>query len=194
MPEMESGGKKARGREKRQKIPVAAILENKLVAAKDYDYLLEHGYGKRMEGGVELSFSEALYLLEKGRVSAKKGVKKLDFGKLLGHCIKLDKRLHERYVVYRDLRERGLLVKTGFKFGSDFRVYSRGVKVVKRGPKTPMEHTKWVVHCVPEDYTCSFQELSRAVRLAHSIRAKMLWAVVDSENDVTYYSIMRELL
>ena len=62
---------------------------------------------------------------------------------------------------------------------------------VKKGPKGPGEHTRWIVYVVPEDYTCSFQELSRAVRLAHSIRAMMLWAIVDNENNVTYYKILR---
>ena len=60
---------------------------------------------------------------------------------------------------------------------------------MKKGPKAPHEHTRWIVFCIPEDYTCSFQELSRAVRLSHNIRANMLWAVLDNENDVTYYQI-----
>jgi len=104
----------------------------------------------------------------------------------------IDKRFSHRYRVYEDLRDRGLLVKTGFKFGCDFRCYERGVEL-KRGPKSQKEHTKWVVFCVPEDYTCSFQELSRAVRLAHNIRARMLWAIVDNEGDVTYYEVVRIL-
>ena len=102
-----------------------------------------------------------------------------------------DERFPERFRVYEDLRERGLLVRTGFKFGCDFRVYDRGVKL-KKGPKSQKEHTKWIVFAIPEDYTCGFQELSRAVRLAHNIRAKMLWAVVDNEGDVTYYEIVRK--
>lgn len=176
------------------KIPSARLLENRVILTKGYESILERGYGKVLDGRLEVSFTEALYLSERGKISLKKGVKKLGFEGLMEHGIGLDKRLHERYAVYKDLRGRGLLVKTGFKFGSDFRVYSRGVKTVKRGPKTPMEHTKWVVYCVPEDYTCSFQELSRSVRLAHSIRAKMLWAIVDNDGDITYYSITRELL
>ncbi|MGC9310542.1 MAG: tRNA-intron lyase, partial [Candidatus Aenigmatarchaeota archaeon] len=59
-------------------------------------------------------------------------------------------------------------------------------------PKNVKEHTKWIVHAIPENYTCSFPELSRAVRLAHNIRAKMLWAVVDEEGDVTYYEVLRK--
>ncbi|MBM3304182.1 MAG: tRNA-intron lyase, partial [Candidatus Aenigmarchaeota archaeon] len=105
-------------------------------------------------------------------------------------ALKKDRRIHEKYVVFADLRNSGLVAKTGFKFGCDFRVYQRGVSV-KRGPKEASEHTKWIVFAVPEDYRCSFTELSRAVRLAHSIRARMLWALVDNEANVTYYEAVR---
>ena len=30
------------------------------------------------------------------------------------------------YIVFRDLRNRGYIVKTGFKYGSEFRLYERG--------------------------------------------------------------------
>ncbi len=125
-----------------------------------------------------------------GMVVETEAGKKIGFRQMLEEGVRLDPRLHEKYVVFADLRERGLVVKTGFKFGCDFRVYRRGV-AVKRGPKRPGEHTKWIVYVVPEDYTCAFQELSRAVRLAHSIRARMLWAVVDNEQNVTYYEVLR---
>jgi len=128
-------------------------------------------------------------LLERGKIEIKKGKKKLSFKEFYKYCLKIDPRFVIRYNVYKDLRERGLSVRTGFKFGCDFRVYERGVSPIKKGPKAPHEHTKWIVFCVPEDYACSFQELSRAVRLAHNIRANMLWAIVDNDNDVTYYQV-----
>ncbi len=170
--------------------PLAELLVNKIVISEGYDELLEKAYGKVTGKNLELSFVEALYLLGTDRITLQKSGKDVPFNKLLAAGLKLDKRLHERYVVYYDLRERGLTVKTGFKFGCDFRVYKRGVGI-KKGPKASGEHTRWIVSVVPEDYTCSFHELSRAVRLAHSIRASMLWAIVDSENNVTYYSITR---
>lgn len=179
--------------EEKTPVPEATLLENKLFLNKSFDSLEQRSYGKRIEDRLELSFVEALYLVERRKIVVKKSKKKVGFKDLMELGLKFDKRLHERYTVYKDLRGRGLVVKTGFKFGCDFRVYKRGV-LVKRGPKAPTEHTRWIVYCVPEDYTCSFQELSRAVRLAHSIRATMLWAIVDNENDITYYEIMRQLL
>ncbi len=172
-------------------IPLAELLVSKITVSEGYEGLLEKAYGKVSGSTLELSFVEALYLLEKGRIRLQKNGKGVGFNKLLAAGLRLDTRLHERFIVYQDLRERGLTVKTGFKFGCDFRVYRRGVSGDKKGPKAAGEHTRWIVSVVPEDYTCSFHELSRAVRLAHSIRARMLWAIVDSENNVTYYEILR---
>lgn len=171
-------------------VPKAELLENKAVVEKNYGELVERSFGKKSEKKVEISFTESIYLLEKEKIEVKKEGRKLSLKKLMLFALKRDPRIHEKYVVYKDLRERGLVVKTGFKFGCDFRVYQRGIGV-KKGPKAPKEHTKWIVFAVPEDHTCSFAELSRSVRLAHSIRARMLWAVVDNENDVTYFEIVR---
>ena len=171
-------------------VPIAEILENKISIHRGFDELAEKSFGKRDDKRLEMSFTEALYLVGKKRIDVRRGKKKLSFKDLMGFALRKDPRVHEKYAVYNDLRERGLVVKTGFKFGCDFRVYERGVGV-KKGPKTPKEHTKWIVFTVPEDYTCSFAELSRAVRLAHSIRARMLWAVVDNENDITYFEVVR---
>lgn len=167
-----------------------SLLSNKVVILKGFQSLLEKNYGKATSDRLELGLVEALYLVEKRKLSLTKQKKRIPFKQLLELAHKKDKRIHEKFVVYKDLRDRGLVVKTGFKFGCDFRVYQRGVGV-KRGPKAPGEHTKWIVYCVPEDYKCAFQELSRAVRLAHSIRARMLWAIVDRENDVTFFEVMR---
>jgi tRNA-intron endonuclease len=175
---------------KKDKTPVAKLLVNRSVIEKDFSELAEKAFGKVVEKRLELSFVETLYLLHKKRIELKRDSQKITPRKLMSAGVRLDKRLHEKYVVYEDLRERGLVVKTGFKFGCDFRVYKRGVRM-RKGPKSPGEHTKWIVYVVPEDYNCAFQELSRAVRLAHSIRARMLWAIVDNENNVTYYEVLR---
>lgn len=169
----------------------AALEEDKVVVWDNWQQVYEPGYyGKEINNRLELALVEALILLKRGRIRVLKDKKPVSFEELYSHAISLDKRLPHRYRVYEDLRERGLVIRTGFKFGCDFRVYERGVQL-KKGPKSAKEHTKWIVFCVPEDFTMSFQELSRSVRLAHNIRARMLWAIVDNEGDCTYYIIQR---
>jgi len=146
-------------------------------------------YGNISKKGLELSLIEAALLYEREKLEIYEKKKKMTFVRFLKYCNKKDDRFNVRYLVYKDLRDRGLPTRTGLKFGCDFRVYERGIKPVKKGPKEEKEHTKWIVFAVSENYTCSFHELSRSVRLAHNIRANMLWAVVDSDNNVTYYEI-----
>jgi len=172
------------------------LLEHRVIVWGEEGLILydESGYGKPMDDRLELALVEAAYLLKRKKLKVfveEEGKKKfLTFEELMKYGEENERNFHARFIVFSDLRERGFLVKTGLKFGCDFRVYERGVKL-KRGPKAPHEHTKWVVHAIPEEFSCSFPELSRAVRLAQNIRSEMIWAVVDSENDVTYYSIKR---
>ena len=169
------------------------LIEQRVVffeKSEDINSLVESGYGKFLDDKLELSLVEAMYLANKEKMEIKKDKKKMKKNDFFEYCKDIERNFHARLIVYTDLRERGFVVKTGFKFGCDFRVYDRGVKI-KKGPKESHEHTKWVVHAIPEEFNCSFPELSRAVRLAQNIRTEMIWAIVDSENDVTYYSIKR---
>lgn len=183
-----------------EKIWEGEVLEERVIIwDKDsvnlYD---EAGYGKPLPeeepNRLEMDLVEAAYLVEKGKlkVTTKEDgkKKKMEFQDLMEFGIKSVNIFHSSYLVYRDLRERGYLCKSGFKFGTVFRVYDRGVKL-KRGPKAAHEHTKWIVQPVAEEAAFSLPELSRAVRLAHNIRAKILWAVADKEGSITYYEIIR---
>ncbi|MCD6414714.1 MAG: tRNA-intron lyase [Candidatus Diapherotrites archaeon] len=148
--------------------------------------LLERGFGEDHGGKVLLSPEETLFLKEKRKnfvIEDPKG-KKLEFKDLMKLFTKKDKVFPLKYIVYRDIRARGFIVKTGFKFGTHYRIYGRGVR--------PGEgHAIWLVHAVPEEYKCDFQDFSRSVRLAQNVRKKMIYALVDKEGDITYYKIER---
>ncbi len=176
------------------------LIENRVILwGRDKLVLFdESGYGKPQPENnpnrLELELIEATYLAERGklRVYVKENGKKREL--TLDELVKVgSEKVHQfltQLVVYRDLRDRGYLVRAGFIYGAHFRIYERGVKL-KRGPKAPHEHTKAVIHCVPEEAAFSLPEMSRAVRLAQNIRATFWWAVVDKENKVTYYEIKR---
>lgn len=140
---------------------------------------------------LELSPEEAMHLVDREVIEVEGQDVTLSREEVYNYFSEVDDEFDYKYKVYSDLRERGYIVKSGFKFGSHFRVYEEGVNPYSDGPKRQKQHTKWVVHAVPENHTLSFQEMSRAVRLAHNIRATMLWGVVDSEAGVTYYEVER---
>ncbi|MBW6461879.1 MAG: tRNA-intron lyase [DPANN group archaeon] len=176
----------------------AELLNNKLAVwdieeqKKIFD---EKFFGKYIEeekiSYLQLSLEEGMILLERGHIKVLDKKKPMTVKTFYSLCSTLDPEFSQKYTVYRDLRNRGFIVKSGFKFGTHFRVYNRGVNPYKGGSKELKEHTKYNVHAVPENYAHSYQEWSRYVRLSQNIRAKALLAVVDEEADVTYYVITR---
>jgi tRNA-intron endonuclease len=173
-------------------IPVDAYLYREKVMVWDEaqaNQLYQRGaFGKPLSGGkLQLAPVEALYLLDGGkiRVIDRETGEQLKFGELSAKLAKRDPELMLKYAVYADLRSRGYVVKTGLKFGAHFRVY-------ERGDKPGETHSKYIVHAIPEGGRFTPTELARAVRLAHSVRKSMLFAVVDDEGDITYYSLSRE--
>ena len=94
---------------------------------------------------------------------------------------------YDREGAINTARKRGYVVKSGFKFGAHFRVYDRGQVPGK-------DHSNFLVHGISEGKTFSFPEVSRAVRLAHSVRKRFIYAIVDDDGSLTYYKLLRAKL
>ena len=130
---------------------------------------------------VELSLIEALYLLEKDKIEIFQGKKKITFDQLFKKARKLEPNIWTKYVVFKDFRDKGYVIKTALKYGADFRVYDRGIKPGD-------DHAKWIVYPVHETEVMSMYEFSAKNRVAHSTRKTLLLAVVDDEGDVSYWN------
>jgi tRNA-intron endonuclease, archaea type len=164
---------------------VAELLSDRVLAntSQESQELYDKSrYGEPMRDKFQYSLVESLFLLEKGRMTIMKGKKELDFDALLKHCRKIAQDFWIRYIAFKDMRDRGYIVKTALKFGADFRVYDRGVKPGE-------DHAKWVMFPIAESGSCSWHEFAAKNRVAHSTRKRLLIAIVDEEGDVTYYSI-----
>lgn len=152
--------------------------------SKTKSQLKGRGFGEMEGRRLVISLIEAVFLAENEKVDVMKADKKLTVEDMIKLGSKVEKEFYNKYIVYKDLRQRGLLVRTGLKFGTDFRVYDRGQSLGKG-------HAKYLVHVVPEEYTCSFPEMARALRLAKNVNKDMIYAIVDEECDVTYYLVDR---
>jgi tRNA-intron endonuclease len=123
---------------------------------------------------------EALYLLYLNKLVITNG--SIDnFGSLLKHVLKYDEEIVTRFLVYRDLRSRGYVVKEGFGFGADFRVYERGEYEKKRA--------KYVVFCINEGINVKVGELSKNVREIETMGKNAIAAVVERRGEVIYYKL-----
>jgi len=129
---------------------------------------------------LELSLIEALYLLERGRIEI--------YDMEDGHLV-TKKELEEKaekkyldfktkYIVYRDLREKGYVVRPGLKFGADFSVYEHGPGI---------DHAPLIVSVVPLGIQLSPIDIVRAGRLATSVRKKFVIATVEPTGEPKYY-------
>ncbi|PIO08602.1 tRNA-intron lyase [Candidatus Pacearchaeota archaeon CG10_big_fil_rev_8_21_14_0_10_34_12] len=142
-------------------------------------------FGERKSGKVIYSFPESLFLVEKGKmeVYSLQG-KKIPKEELAKKLQKHDKRIQVKYPVFKDLREKGYVVKTALKFGADFRVYEKGVNIKKSS-----RHSKWIVFSDKESERLTWHEFSAKNRVAHSTKKNLLLAIVDDEGDITYYEV-----
>ena len=181
--------KKSLKKEKTKKSEIVqAILAKERVLLEPSDesreFYNKSRFGSLLDDGqLQLSLLEALYLIEKKKICILDGRKKeISFEKFVKKSQKQEANFWIKYVVFKDMRNRGYIVKTALKFGADFRVYDRGYK--------PGEaHAKWIVYPVHEGSTLTWHEFAAKNRVAHSTRKRLLIGIVDEESDVTYYEI-----
>lgn len=151
-------------------------------SAEAFSLYKKSSFGEPTGEKIQYTLSEALFLAEKGKMDIFSRGKKTPKKDLIGKIHRIDKRIQIKYSVFKDLRERGYIVKTALKFGADFRVYEKGEKPGKK-------HAKWIVFADHESKRLTWHEFSAKNRVAHSTKKNLLLAIVDEENDVTYYEI-----
>lgn len=131
-----------------------------------------------------LDLMEGLYLAEEGVITVHEGAekKKVSIKKLLQKAKQLYEDFEEKYAVYRDLREGGLVVTPGIKFGCDFAVYKQGPGV---------EHAPYMVSVKSAKAELTATEMVKTGRLATTVRKRFIIAVPDMERETVRYLIFK---
>jgi len=178
--------KKPETKKKKKKVKATLTRERVLTENTDsaHEFYNQSRFGNLLEDGkVQLSLLEALYLLEKNKLLIKdyrkKNVSSDDFIK---KTKKVEPNFWIRYCVFKDIRDRGYIIKTALKFGADFRVYDRGVKPGE-------DHARWIIYPVHEGSALTWYDFAAKNRVAHSTKKRLMIGIVDNEGDVTYYEI-----
>jgi len=164
---------------------IKAYLSGQIIFSNDteaFSLLDKSSFGEEVNGKVQYSLSEALYLVEKNKIEVFSQNKLIEKKELMKKLQKIDKRINIKFPVFRDLRDKGYIVKSALKFGADFRVYDKGQKIGKH-------HSRWIVFVDHETSKTTWNEFSARNRVAHSTKKKLLLAIVDEEGDVTYYEV-----
>lgn len=174
--------------EEQEKDEIKVIFTKDRVLSENSDAARElynqSRYGTlQTDGRVQLSLLESLYLLEKKKIKILDGRnKEMGFDQFIKRATRIEPHIWVRYCIFKDIRNRGYIIKTALKFGADFRVYDRGVKPGE-------DHARWVVYPVHEGSTLTWYEFAAKNRVAHSTKKRLLMGIVDDEGSCTYYEI-----
>jgi len=119
-----------------------------------------------------LDLMEGLYLAEKEKIAVYESPSetKVSLKKLRQKAKQLYDEFEEKYAVYHDLRDKGLIVTPGIKFGCDFAVY-------KYGPG--IEHAPYMVTVKKAGSDITSTEIVKNGRLATTVRKRFIIAVPD---------------
>ena len=141
-------------------------------------------FGTPSVDGLRLDRFEAVYLAEMDRLAIVDGRgRSVDWSEMFRRAVRSEPGFGVRYLVYRDLRQRGYVARAT-PAPAAFAVLPRGGIL----HKTPSRF--WVQpysERAPFDLAALFQLAERA----QSAKKSLLIAVVDEESDLTYYRIRR---
>ena len=141
------------------------------------------GFGDIEKEKLFLKPFETLYLLYTKKLILRKGKKQIDFDSFMGLYQKIDPEILTKFLIYRDLRNRGYVVKDGFGFGFDFRVYERG----QFGEKG----AKFLVFGLNEGQQEKMGTLQKKVEEITQMGKEPIIAVIERRGEVIYYKINR---
>ena len=151
--------------------------------AAEASALYNRGYfGSPQPGGaLRLDLLEAVYLVEGDRLEVRRAGRRASARELFRAAGAAIPSFEIRYLVYRDLRQRGYIVEA--RSGAvDFQVYPRG----GAPKKTP---SKYWVRALSERAVFDLAELLERAEEAAAVRKTLLLGLVDEESDLTYYGV-----
>ncbi len=131
-------------------------------------YLMENWFGTMMDTTrLFLAPLETAWLLENGKLTLNPPMSAEEYISLAQAG---DAEFSEKFILYCWFKALGVYPRSGYKYGHHFRVYTA------KGA-----HSEMLAHAVPAGTKLSMSEISRSVRLAHSVRKKMLFASISGE-------------
>jgi tRNA-intron endonuclease len=138
--------------------------------------LRERGFGDVRKRKLVLSPFEAFYLLEKGRIkiSDTKTAKPVELHDIVNKLSRGKAEIWIKYLIYRDLRDRGYLVRESKD--ADFEIHGKGA-------------LRRLVAIIYEGAEASLEKLGNYLKVATKEKKELILAVIDRRTDIVYYSL-----
>jgi tRNA-intron endonuclease len=141
-------------------------------------------YGVPEDRGVRLNGFEALHLLELRRIEIHDNEIALEEKHLVKYFSGKVPNFMLRYLVYKDLRNRGYIVNIGLGSSFFFRLYARDTK-----PK--LGGAKYYVTPLQEGGSILLKDLEDLVEIARQSKKTLLFGMVDAVGDVSYLQLTK---
>lgn len=166
--------------EKAQFTPWEAITDGRSVYIPYKSELMElrdRGFGDLKNSKLFLAPYESFYLVEKQkiRVFAKNTERELDLRGLVQKFSVGKPKIWIQYLVYRDLRDRGYIVRESTK-AFDFDIYGKG----------PLRR---LISIVYEGGEASLKKLGKLLQYSDREKKELILAVLDRRTDIVYYTL-----
>jgi tRNA-intron endonuclease len=143
--------------------------------------LTERGFGESEKDSLILNSFETLYLLYNDKLELKKINKSIVFDELMQKYIQKNDNILIQFLLYRDLRTKGYVVKDGFGFGSDFRVYERG--------NYGLKDAKFLIFGFNEGTRQKIGKLYKNIEEITKMGKEPIIAVIERRGEIIYYKI-----
>ena len=148
---------------------------------KMQNILTERGFGEPEKDILVLDSFETLYLLYNNKLELKKINRNIIFDELIQKYIQKNNDILTRFLLYRDLRIKGYVVKDGFGFDSDFRVYERGTYRLK--------DAKFLIFAFNEGTQQKIGKLYKNIEEITKMGKEPIIAVIERRGEIIYYKI-----
>ncbi len=148
-------------------------------------------FGQVRESSHQLSLVEAAFLLKNNildiSINDPEDCRRelegsISFEEYMDYGQKYESDLPERYRLYEELKGRDFIVKTGFKYGANFRGY---------GDDPEENHAEYLFHFLPSKTGKNWPDISRSVRVAHGVRKKMIFVFSGNNETMKYLMVKR---
>ncbi|MBT3475252.1 MAG: tRNA-intron lyase [Thaumarchaeota archaeon] len=161
----------------------AKFIDEKTIVInpKMQNILNERGFGESQNDTLILNSFETLYLLYNNKLELKKVNKNIVFDELIQKYIQKNDDILTQFLLYRDLRTKGYVVKDGFGFGSDFRVYEKGTYGQK--------DAKFLIFAFNEGTQQKIGKLYKNIHEITQMGKEPIIAVIERRGEIIYYKI-----
>ena len=161
----------------------AKLINEKIIVInpKMQNILRERGFGESEKDSLILNSFETLYLLYNDKLELKKINKNIVFDELIQKYIQKNDDILTRFLLYRDLRTKGYVVKDGFGFDSDFRVYERG--------NYGLKDAKFLIFVFNEGTQQKIGKLHKNIEEITKMGKEPIIAVIERRGEIIYYKI-----